>query len=96
MLAAGDGRFFNKEAVQIILKLAAGNKVSKVIFDLSTFYSFVLAGRGGQGWNHGYSWFLFACVFFFFFCSSVVTFCKSVLVVQLCQPSFERGDSSEV
>ncbi|KAI9340506.1 putative PGM2-phosphoglucomutase [Obelidium mucronatum] len=31
LVVGGDGRFFGKEAVQLIIKLAAGNKVSKLI-----------------------------------------------------------------
>jgi phosphoglucomutase len=32
----GDGRFFNKDAAQIIIKLAAGNGFKKVGFSMSS------------------------------------------------------------
>ena len=33
MVLGGDGRWFNKEAAQIIIKLAAGNGVGKIYVD---------------------------------------------------------------
>jgi phosphoglucomutase len=31
LVVGGDGRYYSKEAIQIIIKLSAGNKVSKLI-----------------------------------------------------------------
>jgi phosphoglucomutase len=35
----GDGRFWNKEALQIIIKIAAGNGVSKLIIGQNGIFS---------------------------------------------------------
>merc|ERR1711920_105447 len=54
MTLGGDGRYFNKEAAQIILKLAAGNGVGKVLVGQNAFMatpaaSALIRRRGAVG-----------------------------------------------